>query len=220
MKKIITKNLKAVIFDMDGVLINSMPYHIRSWEDAFKEFNIKPTNTDLALHEGMSYKETIDILSKKYGVTLSATQKKKIHTEKERILHSIFKFVIYKDIKPLLIYLKKQNLKLAVVTGSNNQFAKNVIKKHFKEFFDEIITGDDVKHSKPSPEPYLDALKKLRFSAHQVIVIENAPLGILSAKRAHIKTIALQTTLPRKELARADMIFKNHKELLYYFRIV
>jgi len=78
--------MKAIIFDMDGVLIESMKYHILSWKKAFNEFGINATEKELYLYEGMSFKKTIDIIVKENNLNLSDENKNKIYSEKKKQL--------------------------------------------------------------------------------------------------------------------------------------
>lgn len=206
--------IKAVIFDMDGVLTESMKYHINSWKYAFNQFNIFPTNNDLAMLEGMSYKETIDFLSEKYAVKLTAIDKEKIYSSKKIKLEEIFQYNLYPYVLKILKLLKNKKIKLALVSGANKKFVQNIVKEFFDDFFEIIITGSDVKKGKPDPEPYLKGIKGLHCSSENILVIENAPLGIESSKKANLKTYALTTTLNKKYLSRADKIFSSHRELL------
>lgn len=208
--------IKAVIFDMDGVLTESMCYHIESWNYAFNNYGINPTSEDLSLLEGMSYKETIDVLSKKYSVKLSQSQKDELYLIKKKKISEIMKFNIYSGVMKLLVDLKNLDVNLAVVSGANKELINSIIGKHFNSFFDIVISGTDVENGKPNPEPYLKALDKLNIKSEEAIVIENAPLGIKSSKGAKIKTFALTTTLKRDYLKEADMIFDKHEDLSKY----
>ena len=209
--------INAVIFDMDGVLTDSMKYHIESWNYAFNQLDIFPSKEDFALLEGMSYKETIEFISEKYNAKLNQNEKDKIYSIKKDKLSEIFHFEIYPEIPSLLKFLKKQNLQLAVVSGANKEFVDNIINKFFKDEFEIVITGDDVQKGKPNPEPYLKAIEKLGSPIEKLIVIENAPLGIQSAKEAKLQTFALTTTLDKEHLKKADKIFSSHSELIEYF---
>jgi len=179
--------INAIIFDMDGVLTDSMKYHIKSWNYAFNQFNIFPSDEDFALLEGMSYKETIEFISNKYNVKLNQIEKDKIYSIKKDKLSEIFHFEIYPDIPNFLKFLKKQNLKLALVSGANKEFVNSIINKFFKNCFEIIITGSDVKKGKPNPEPYLKAIDKLGCKTDNIIVIENSPLGIEVQKNQNSK---------------------------------
>lgn len=211
--------MRAVIFDMDGVLINSMKYHISSWKEAFKSFGLKTTNRELSLFEGMSFRETIKIISKNNNVELSQEDIDTIYSTKKEILNKTLEFDLFDEITKILEFLRSKNVKLGVVTGSNKEFAHSIIDKYFKDVFDIVITSDDVDtgKGKPHPEPYLKAIDELNLKTNEAIVIENAPLGIKSAKTAGLRVIALETTLNRDDLLDSDLVLKNHKELWNYF---
>jgi beta-phosphoglucomutase len=76
-----------------------------------------------------------------------------------------------------------------------------------------IVTGNDVKHGKPHPEPYLTSLKNLKMKPSDAVVIENAPFGIRSAKEAGLRCLALETSLPREYLREADAVYSSIKDL-------
>ena len=210
--------IKAIIFDMDGVLVDSMSYHIYSWKKSFENFNLKSSEKELALFEGMSFEETIDRIAKENNVIINTKDKEKIHAEKRRILNEAFELKIYEEIIEILKFLKEKGLRLGLVTGSNKNFTAKIINNNFKGIFEVVITGEDTKFGKPNPEPYLKAKEKLNLKETEVLVVENAPLGIASAKSAGLEVIAIETTLEKKHLKQADKVLKNHLELLKYFK--
>jgi len=219
LKKYFNKmKLKAIIFDMDGVLIDSMKYHISSWKTAFENFNIFPKDEELGLLEGMSYKETINTISNKYSVTLSEPEKKKLYSDKKKIFDETAKISIYPDVQKILVFLKKHRISLALVTGVNKELVLKMIKDYFPDFFKIVVSGSDVKHGKPNPESYSLTLSRLQLNPEEVLVIENGPLGIESSTKAGLTTFALETTLNRKYLKKADKIFSSHNELFTYIK--
>ena len=209
--------IKAVIFDMDGVLVDSMKYHIKSWIKSFWVYGIPVTEEEIALMEGSNSLEIIEHFSKKYKVKLTKKDKEKLYSIKTHEFDRGFRFRVYPHAYKLLDLLKRKGIHRALVTGGNKKLVGKIIRKEFKGYFEAVVTGDDTKKAKPHPEPYLRGLKKLGFKPSEVIVVENAPLGIKSAKRAKIKNLALCTTLDRKYLRESNKIFSNHKELLKYF---
>jgi HAD superfamily hydrolase (TIGR01509 family) len=102
---------------------------------------------------------------------------------------------------------------MCVATGSAKRVVDDLLDKNFSGLFECYISGDDVKKGKPDPEAYLLALKKIGGSIKNTLVVENAPLGIESARKAGLKVYALETTLPKRYLLKSEKIFKNHKEL-------
>ncbi|MFT4311192.1 MAG: HAD family hydrolase [Candidatus Woesearchaeota archaeon] len=210
--------IKAIIFDMDGVLVDSMKYHIYSWKKSFENEGLKSDETELSLFEGMSFKETIKRISKHNNKEISVEVQRKIHEDKRKILSEVFKLEIYEEIVEILKFLEEKGLRLGVVTGSNREFATKIIEDNFKEMFEVVVTGDDTKLGKPHPEPYNKAKEKLGLKSDEILVVENAPLGITSAKAAGLKVIAIETTLEKKHLKEANKVLKDHTELLRYFK--
>jgi HAD superfamily hydrolase (TIGR01509 family) len=217
--------IEAIIFDMDGVLIDSMKYHISSWRRAFKNHDVAISNEELKLCEGMSYDKTIEFFAKKHHIHFSEDDEREIYEEKKRLLSKILKIRVFPHVLKNLKLLKSKNVKLAVVTGANKEFAQNAIKKHFDGVFDVVVSGDDVKKGKPSPEPYLKALSMLKLTGRDaarggIIVVENSPLGIESAIKSKLTVLAVETTLGARHLQGANKIFRNHESLFKYMSSV
>ena len=124
-------------------------------------------------------------------------------------------FTFYKSgrSKDLIDLLRKNNLLLAIVSASPREKLDKTVPNNFLEKFDVIISGDDVQKGKPNPEPYLKACTKLNLSPGKYIVVENAPLGIKSAKSAGAYCIAITTTLDKEYLKEADETTTNFIEL-------
>ena len=102
---------------------------------------------------------------------------------------------------------------MAVVTGGDRGRIIPFAKKYLNGYFSGFVCSDDVKNTKPIPEPYLKGLEILRSDANECLVIENAPLGIKAAKSAGIKTIAIETTLNKNYLQEADFIVQSFPEV-------
>ncbi len=102
---------------------------------------------------------------------------------------------------------------MALVTGTSRDELQRMLSEEIQSYFSEIITGTDVIHGKPNPEPYQKALLKLNLNPIDAFVIENAPLGIQSAKAADIRCIALETSLPKEYLSDADHVFSSFDNL-------
>jgi len=100
-----------------------------------------------------------------------------------------------------------------MVTATTKDDIKEILPRGIEKLFDFIVTGDCVKRGKPYPEPYLKAAKGLKVKPSECVVIENAPYGVLSAKRAGMFCIALTSSLPPEYLKRADVIADNFEEI-------
>lgn len=204
--------MKAIIFDMDGVLVDSMPYHAEAWKQAFATAGIEVEKRDIYELEGSNHMQTVDIIFRRFGRVPTDKDAKELSSRKIEIFNRIEQVMPFDGIKELLADLAPV-YRLAVVSGSNRNTVHGLMNKFFPGAFQVIITGDDVKKSKPDPEPYLKAIEKLGVQKEDCIVIENAPLGIRSAKSAGLLCIAVVAYLGRESLKEADVIVERHREL-------
>ncbi|MDD3053310.1 MAG: HAD family phosphatase [Endomicrobiaceae bacterium] len=202
----INKKFKAVLFDMDGVIVDSMPYHFISWFEALQQYGITVTPFDIYAKEGEKSDICINYFFAKKNVTIDSQTIKEVLNLRNKIFQKYFKLRLFKDIEPILKELHKKGILLAIVTGSSRNKVVSILPKKISKIFDVIISADMLKQGKPFPEPYLMAAEKLKVKPSQCMVIENAPYGIRSAKAAKMYCIAVTTGLPKQYLKQADKI--------------
>lgn len=198
-------HLSAVIFDVDGVLVRSMEKNAEAYRETFKPLGIRIEPGEVFEHEGRGSRELIDRLARAHGLVLSHEQLDAAVTEHRDALESFGTLPLYPGVEDLLRSLTHRGLRLALVTGNWRERAL----AHFGDLaplFDVVVSAQDVSHTKPHPEPYERALRELGLPEDRVVVVENAPLGIESAKAAGLRVIAVTTTNPRASLAAADLI--------------
>lgn len=210
---------KGVFFDMDGVLYDSMGYHADAWSNAFRHFGIDFPPEKVYQNEGRTYSSTINLVYR-HNEKRDATKVEidQIYSKKTELIDAFPDAIPFKGAKSLMERLKKLGVAIWVVTGSSQEKYLQALIDDFEGLIsmEQIISGNDVKHGKPNPEPYLTALRKSGFRSGEVIVIENAPLGIQSAKAAGIFTIAVNTgILKDSDLweSGADVVIQDLKEL-------
>lgn len=215
------EGVKAILFDMDGVLYDSMPSHVNAWKETMAAFGIESDLEDFYLYEGRTGASTIDILfNRSLGRDATPEEIKNIYDQKAR------RFVELESPKSrpmpgaleVLKKVKSLGLMRVIVTGSGQLSLIDKLQNDFPGFFDKdlMVTAYDVTFGKPHPEPYQMGLNKAGIQAGEALVVENAPLGIESAKAAGIKTIAVNTgPLPDQVLldAGADWIFPDMMSL-------
>lgn len=204
---------KAIIFDMDGVITNTMPYHFDAWLETFASVGIKVDCYEVYCREGQDGLTTVREIFKKYGRKFNLQQARGLLARKEDLFKRIVERRFIKGSRPFLRRIKKRGFLLGLVTGTSRHEAKKILPQELFKLFAVTVTGDEIKNSKPHPEPYLKALRMLRVAPEEAVVIENAPFGICAAKRAGLFCIALQTSLPKGYLKDADAIFKSFAEL-------
>ncbi|MBR8708396.1 HAD family hydrolase [Bacteroides pyogenes] len=213
------EKLKAVLFDMDGVLFNSMPYHAEAWHKTMKARGLDLSREEAYMHEGRTGAATINIVfQRELGREATPEEIESIYKEKSVSFNSYAEAERMPGAWELLQKIKKEELTPMVVTGSGQLSLLQRLEQNFPSMFRKelMVTAFDVKYGKPDPEPYLMALKKGGIEAGEAVVIENAPLGVEAGHRAGIFTIAVNTgPLDDRILldAGADLLFPSMEAL-------
>ena len=208
------KKYKAVLFDMDGVIIDSMPYHFISWFETLKEYNITISPFDIYEKEGEKCEVCVKRFFKRDKIKCDAKIIAEVLKLRDKLYKKYFKVHLFANIEQLLIKLKNKGFLLAIVTGSTRQKVVSMLPKKILSKFNVIVSADMIKKGKPYPDSYLTAAKKLRVKPKECIVVENAPYGIKAAKSAKMFCIAVTTSLPKQYLLKkADIICKKISEV-------
>ena len=211
--------LRAVLFDMDGVLYNSMPYHAKAWNRAMSQFGYDLPEEEVYMHEGRTGSSTVNLVSmRQRGVEETEERIQEIYKVKSALFNEFPPAEPMPGALGLLKKLKAQGLKILIVTGSGQRSLLDKLNHHYPDIFcrELMVTAFDVKYGKPNPEPYLMGMKKGELSPEECIVVENAPLGVRSAKAAGIFTVAVNTgPLPDSALTNegADLLFPSMQAL-------
>lgn len=188
--------IKAVLFDMDGVLYDSMPNHAKAWSTAVTEFGLSMSPHEAYLHEGRTGHGTINILAQRHwGRNATTEEMERIYAAKSALFNTCPEPQPMPGAAQLLQSIRSLGLTIVLVTGSAQHSLLTRLAHDFPGIFapERMVTAFDVKHGKPHPEPYLMGLEKAGVSASEAIVIENAPLGVEAAHAAGIYTIAVNT---------------------------
>jgi beta-phosphoglucomutase len=214
--------MRAIVFDSDGVLVDSMPSHYKAWKIAFREIcNIKIDKRTIYLLEGM---RGIDLVEKVFELKdfLTDNDEKKqkmaehVSQRKNEVFREILHPKAYQGVKHLIMNLV--NCKKAVVSGSARRDVEALLEKSLGNgnLFDVLITADDGGRGKPDPSSFMNALDKIKVPPSKALVVENAPLGVEAANKAGIPCIVVLNNTPLKihDLRSAidnDRIFKETK---------
>lgn len=188
--------LKAVFFDMDGIIFNSMPYHAQAWVYALNSVGVPFTPYDVYMNEGRTGAATVNsAFMDTFDREATEEEIQQIYKIKSDKFDEINIIKAVEGVGELLKKVKAAGLHIYVVTGSGQSSLLNSLEQYFPGIFqkDNIISANDVKFGKPHPEPYLKALEKSKLQPSEAIVIENAPMGVESAAAAGIFTIAVNT---------------------------
>lgn len=188
---------KVVLFDMDGVLYDSMPNHGVAWQRAMKEFGIHFTLEDSYATEGARGVDTIRKYAKaQLGKELSEEEAQQMYDVKAHYFHEMPEAKVFDGVIDLMQKIKASGLKIGIVTGSAQLPLIERVTRDFGEFVskDQITTAYDVKRGKPNPDPYLMGLKKAgNYLPEEGIVVENAPLGVHAGVAAGCYTVAINS---------------------------
>ena len=215
---------KAVLFDMDGVLINSMPNHAIAWQRSMASFGINMSKEDAYATEGARGVDTIKKMVKaQQGRDIDEEESQRMYDEKTRQFGMLPKPKIMDYALQLQEKIYQAGLQICIVTGSGQRPLINRLLEEFPRVTRErLVTAYDVKKGKPLPDPYLAGMKKCGVMPWETIVIENAPLGVMSGVASNAFTIAVNTgPLPDSVLwdAGADIVLANLKEVSEFLRL-
>ena len=215
---------KAALFDMDGVLYDSMPNHAVAWHDSMEKFGIHMTAYDAYATEGARGIDTIrKMVKEQKGEDISLEKAQEMYDLKTKFFHSMKEPDIMPGVRELMQKMHERGMLIGVVTGSGQRPLINRLLNDFHEFVDEsrLVTAYDVRRGKPYPDPYLMGLEKAgHLQPWEGMVIENAPLGVRAGVAARIFTVAVKSgPLPDSALTDegADLIFSNMTDFLKVF---
>lgn len=215
---------KAVLFDMDGVLYDSMPYHARSWHTSMAAFGLDMKPEEAYMYEGMRGVETIKLIARRqWNKELTDDEAAAMYKRKTEEFCACPKAEKMEGVEELMRMIKDSGKEIVVVTGSGQGSLLKRLEEDFAGLIDSrlVVTAADVSRGKPDPEPYIKGLAKAGIKPCEGIVVENAPLGVRAAVAAGIFTVAVNTgPLPDKALADegADLIFPDMKEAKNFFK--
>lgn len=206
--------IKAVIFDLDGVIVESENAHIEAEKQTFLKYGVKISADELHEYTGTTAKVMFTELIRKYKLDVMFEE---IFHEKE----DIFFELLEKNAEPtrgiitLLRKLKSERIKLAIGSSSTKKQIKYVLKKlGITRLFDSAVGAEDIAHSKPDPEIFLKAAAELNVNPSECLVIEDSKLGVEAAKRAHMKCIGYRNlNSGNQDLSKADVITDDFSKL-------
>jgi beta-phosphoglucomutase len=212
--------VSTFIFDMDGVITDTMPYHFRAWKAVFASEGIEASHEDIYKREGQKGIESVRELFKEKEKIYSDSIGKRLLEMKEKLFKEIFKRKFITGSRGFIKKIHAEGYKLALVTGTSRHEAQKLLPEDLWKCFDVTVCGCDVQNGKPHPEPYLKAIYKLNVRPQEALVFENAPFGIRSAKAAGLHCLALETSLPASFLKGADAVFTSFNEIKSKVRFV
>ena len=208
--------MKGVIFDLDGVLVDSMPSHSLAWVRAFQSVaGIAVDRRTLYVLEGMRGIELVETVFAQHRVR-DGSLAQKVMEEKGRIFKTMPRPKPFEGVREMT---EELGCKKAVASGSTRHDVCSILDEIVgTDKFDAIITSDDVRKGKPDPLAFFTACKKMRIAPADAVVVENAPLGVRAANNAGIPCyVALNSTVLSRQdfdgMIPADRIFEKTSSL-------
>ncbi|MGC2430122.1 MAG: HAD-IA family hydrolase [Nitrososphaeraceae archaeon] len=186
--------MKGIIFDLDGVLVDSMTAHYKAWKTALEEIaSLQVDERSIYLLEGMRGIDLVEEIFKKYNYTdLSKTQV--VIRRKDELFRSVMNIRPYDKVNEILQELCCIK---GIVSGSAKQDVISIMNQCFqKNIFEIVLTGDDIMHGKPDPESFKLFLQRANLNPSEALVIENSPLGVEASNNAGIKPIVVLNNSP------------------------
>lgn len=208
------KKFKAVLFDLDGTLVRTMEAYFWAWKNACMDFGFEISERDYYPLEGMEASKLAKTLCGKYASD-ERNIEKIIERKKEYFIKMFVgrKSKLYPGAAELLTELKAKNIPMALVTASVRDQINASVSSEILVKFNALVTGEIAGRGKPFPDPYHKGAELLGIDPKDCVVVENAPLGIRSAKSAGIYCIAVAHTVPKEKLTEADEIFESIAEI-------
>ncbi len=203
--------LKAVIFDMDGVIVDSEPIHFEIDKRVLGSCNVNATDEILLPYVGTTNPDMWKDLKEKYDLKLSVDELIGLQTEmKIKVLNEI-ELVPIKGIRELLNDLRQNNIVTAVASSSPRYFIEAVLSKtNINGFFKDIISGEEVPRGKPSPDIFLKMAEILEVDPEECVVIEDSENGVKAALAAGMKCIGfVNPNSGPQDLSRASAIVNS-----------
>lgn len=214
--------LEAIIFDFDGVLIDSEPLHFQACNEVFKtlEFTLDYTEY-LQKYIGMADKEMFPKIFTAKQMHKSALEIQELIDLKTcafaEIINDNINLSGISGIHDFINNAADIINKFAICSGATRKEIDCALTKiengNLKKYFTTIISSDDVKSGKPSPEGYLKAAEKLNIAPEKCLVIEDTPIGIQAAKAANMFVIGLLTSYSKESLSQADLVVTDFTQL-------
>lgn len=213
------KDIRAVIFDLDGVLVFTDKYHYMAWKTIADKLGIPFDENDNNRLRGVSRAQSLDIILEKYtGKPLDSEEKKRLAEEKNEIYVKLLSQMtgddVSRSVRRVLSDIRERGYKIAV--GSSSRNARYILKMvELEDAFDAVSDGTNIIHSKPDPEVFLKGADMLNESPENCLVVEDAKAGILAGNAGGMYTAAIGDAV---NCGKADYDMFSLSDLLYILR--
>jgi len=205
--------IKAVIFDSDGVLVDTEEVNTQAFLEISKKFGIELTPEELKEHQGLTSKEFLRRVLERRKRNEDSEILAKEKSDRVQELLKQTEIPVFEGVRELIKHLKERGVKVAVATSASQERADLTFQvTGLNKEMDAIITGSEIVHSKPNPEIFLMVAQKLNVEPHNAIVIEDATAGVEAAKNAGMFCIG-KDNHTGQDLTKADLVVETLKDI-------
>ncbi len=210
-----TNSVQAVLFDLDGVIIDSEPLHVKALQATCQYFGFTLREQDIVNFKGWTEAKVASHFIQGHATASSPFNAFIAH--KSQIYSRLIRdeLTLIEGVVDFMQFCRAKKLRLALTTSALAENTASVLKKfQLAGFFEAIVTGQDVANSKPHPEPYLKTAQKLQIHPHHCLVIEDSIHGVRSGKSAGCRVAGITTSFARRDLeaAGADLVIDTFAE--------
>lgn len=218
----LAREFAGVLFDMDGVILDSMSHHARTWQEVFRGLGLEVPLDFILENEGSLGAEVLENYLANHAPHLAGRPAAEAQRTMRALLDQQLGLYLARHahrVRPfahaarLLAGLNRAGLPVALVTSSRRVLVQRSLGPELSTHFQALVCAEDVTRHKPHPDPYQAGARALDLAATQCLVVENAPAGIASARAAGATCYALTTTLAAPKLAQAHAVFNGLEEL-------
>jgi beta-phosphoglucomutase family hydrolase len=206
--------IRAVIFDMDGVIAETEYVHIEAEKQTMLKYGVRISEDELHEYTGTTAKLMFTELIKKYGLDATFEEMFKV---KEKILFELMEKGVQptKGVVDLLLELRKRKIKLAVASSSHRKMIEYVLKTlKITGLFESVVGAEDIERSKPDPEIFQVSAKRLEVKPEKCLVVEDSRLGVEAAKSAGMKCLGyVNPSSGKQDLSKADIVTHDFRKL-------
>ncbi|RKJ43484.1 HAD family phosphatase [bacterium 1XD8-76] len=209
---------QAVIFDLDGTLIDSEGVYLNCFMEYLSDRNIPISYETACRVVGAHHSGVLDMICDKYGLSCTPEDIRKDYELYFKQRCFAYRDLLFREVPEMLEYLKKKNIALAIASSSSMPVIKKVLEETgLTEYFSEVISGDMFRKSKPHPEIYFYTRKILKVNAARTLIVEDSDYGIQAGKLSGSTVAARRENRFGFTQQDADYLFDNMKELVVLF---
>lgn len=205
--------MKAIIFDMDGVIVDSEPLHFELERSLLEELGGKITKEEHKSFVGTTDYHMWSTFKEKFNLKPSVEEM--IEMKKERFIENIYRIELVENFQEFMLTLYNEGYPMALASSNNKKAVNAIIKKFDLDRYMELfISGEEVSKRKPDPEIFLTVAEKMKIEPTACLVIEDAYNGVRAAKAAGMKCIGFQNkNSGNQDLSKADLVVENYNKL-------